>query len=75
MPAKALNPLDLYDVRSVLSEEERMVQDSVARFTDDAVLPIIRSHFRTTRSRTNWSAKSPRWACSAARSRATAAPA
>jgi glutaryl-CoA dehydrogenase len=36
-----LNPLDLYDVRSELSEEERMVQDSVARFVDDEVLPII----------------------------------
>ena len=45
MPANALNPLDLYDVRASLAEEERMVQDSVARFVDDAVLPIIRSHF------------------------------
>ena len=45
MPANALNPLDLYDVRASLSAEERMVQDSVARFVDDAVLPIIRPHF------------------------------
>ena len=45
MPANALNPLDLFDVRAALSEEERMVQDSVARFVDDAVLPIIRTHF------------------------------
>lgn len=37
----ALNPTDLYDIRSLLSEEERMVQDSVARFTDEKVLPII----------------------------------
>ena len=36
-----LNPLDLYDVRSLLSEEERAVQDTVARFTDERVLPII----------------------------------
>jgi glutaryl-CoA dehydrogenase len=36
-----LNPYDLYDVRSMLSEEERMVQDTVARFTDEKVLPII----------------------------------
>jgi len=41
MPATALNPADLYDVRSLLSEEERMVQDTVARFTDERVLPII----------------------------------
>ncbi len=37
----ALHPYDLFDVRSLLSEEERAVQDSVARFTDERVLPII----------------------------------
>jgi glutaryl-CoA dehydrogenase len=37
----SLNPADLYDVRSLLSDEERMVQDTVARFTDERVLPII----------------------------------
>ncbi|HEY9131902.1 MAG TPA: acyl-CoA dehydrogenase family protein [Dyella sp.] len=36
-----LNPFDLYDVRSLLSDEERMVQDTVARFVDEKVLPII----------------------------------
>ncbi|HEX5693532.1 MAG TPA: acyl-CoA dehydrogenase family protein [Arenimonas sp.] len=36
-----LNPTDLFDIRSLLSEEERMIQDSVARFTDQKVLPII----------------------------------
>ena len=41
MAATPLNPSDLYDVRSLLSEEERMVQDTVARFTDERVLPII----------------------------------
>jgi glutaryl-CoA dehydrogenase len=45
LPAPALNPFDLYDVRSALSDEERMVQDTVGRFVDDAVLPIIREHF------------------------------
>jgi glutaryl-CoA dehydrogenase len=40
-PAMALHPYDLYDVRSLLSEEERAVQDTVARFTDERVLPII----------------------------------
>jgi glutaryl-CoA dehydrogenase len=45
VPANALNPLDLFDVRASLTDEERMVQDSVARFVDDAVLPIIRPHF------------------------------
>jgi len=41
MAASTLNPYDLYDVRSLLTDEERMVQDSVARFTDERVLPII----------------------------------
>ncbi len=45
MPANALNPLDLFDVRAALSAEEAMVQDAVARFVDDAVLPVIRPHF------------------------------
>ena len=39
--AVRLNPLDLYDVRALLSDEERMVQDSVGRFVDERVLPII----------------------------------
>jgi glutaryl-CoA dehydrogenase len=43
--ARALNPLDLFDVRSLLSEEEQMVQDSVGRMVDEKVLPIIREHF------------------------------
>jgi glutaryl-CoA dehydrogenase len=41
MSLKKLNPYDLFDVRSLLSEEERAVQDSVARFTDERVIPII----------------------------------
>jgi glutaryl-CoA dehydrogenase len=49
MPAAALNPTDLYDVRSLLSEEERMVQDTVARFTNERVLPIIGDCFDQAR--------------------------
>ncbi|MGH8201979.1 MAG: acyl-CoA dehydrogenase family protein [Steroidobacteraceae bacterium] len=41
----SLNPLDLYDVAGALSEEERMVQESVARLVDDKVLPIIQKCF------------------------------
>ncbi len=41
MASTPLNPSDLYDVRSLLSEDEQMVQDSVARFVDSRVLPII----------------------------------
>ena len=43
--AMALHPYDLYDVRSLLSEEERAVQDAVARFTDERVIPIIGDAF------------------------------
>ncbi|HUO79900.1 MAG TPA: acyl-CoA dehydrogenase family protein [Steroidobacteraceae bacterium] len=41
----ALDPLDLYDVRSLLSDEERMVQDAVGRLVDEKVLPVIQQHF------------------------------
>ncbi|HEX6259091.1 MAG TPA: acyl-CoA dehydrogenase family protein [Woeseiaceae bacterium] len=40
-----MDPLDLFDVRSELSDEERMVQESVARFVDAEVLPVIRDAF------------------------------
>lgn len=40
-----LDPLDLLDIRSDLSEEETMVKDSVSRFVDDKVLPIIKESF------------------------------
>ena len=44
-----LNPLDLFDTATMLNEEETMVQATVARFVDDAVLPIIRECFETHR--------------------------
>ncbi|MCC7198633.1 MAG: acyl-CoA dehydrogenase family protein [Gammaproteobacteria bacterium] len=37
--------MDLYDVRSMLSEDEQMVQDSVARLVDDKIIPVIQKHF------------------------------
>lgn len=45
----ALHPYDLFDVRSLLSEEERAVQESVARFTNERVLPIIGDAFDQAR--------------------------
>ncbi len=47
--AMALDPYDLFDVRSLLSGEERAVQDSVARFTNERVLPIIGDAFDQAR--------------------------
>ena len=49
MPANGLNPLDLFDVRASLSEDERMVQDAVARMIDEKVLPIIGKAFEDHR--------------------------
>jgi glutaryl-CoA dehydrogenase len=49
-PAAAeLNPIDLYNIRSMLSEDERMVQDSVAKYVDDKVIPIIGDCFEHER--------------------------
>ena len=45
MSAQKLDPLDLYDVRSELSEDEIMVKDTVARFVDDKVIPLMREAF------------------------------
>src|SRR5437868_10944856 len=44
-----LDPLDLYDLRGQLTDEERMVQDSVARLVDEQVLPVIQDCFEQHR--------------------------
>ena len=36
-----LNPLDLFDIGELLSDEERMIRDSVARFVDEKALPLM----------------------------------
>ena len=46
---KSLNPMDLYDVRGLLTEEEQLVQDTTARFVDEKVLPIIGECFEKGR--------------------------
>ncbi len=47
--AAAIDPMDLFDVRAALTEEERLVQDSVARLVDAEVLPIIQQAFEEHR--------------------------
>jgi len=37
--------MDLYDLRSELSEEEILVKDSVSRYVDDKVIPLMREAF------------------------------
>ncbi len=39
------SPTDLYNIDHLLNEEERMVRDSVRKFVQDRVLPIIGEHF------------------------------
>ena len=43
--SKKLNPLDLYDINALLGEEEQMVQQSVGRWVDERVLPVIGEAF------------------------------
>ena len=40
-----LDPLDLLDIKSDLTEEENMVKDAVSRFVDDRILPTIQTSF------------------------------
>ncbi len=49
MPTQTLDPLDLYDLRASLTDEERMVQDSVRRLVEARVVPIIRDCFESHR--------------------------
>jgi glutaryl-CoA dehydrogenase len=43
---RSFRPLDFLDMDSLLSEEERLVRETVRTFVDDKVLPIIDRHFR-----------------------------
>jgi glutaryl-CoA dehydrogenase len=46
---KAPVATDYFDVRSLLTEDERMIQDVVARFVDERVLPVITEAFDAQR--------------------------
>ena len=45
MSAQHLDPLDFYDIRSELSEDEVMVKETVGRFVDDKVIPLMQEAF------------------------------
>src|SRR5690625_447075 len=49
MPKRALDPFDLYEIDDLLSDEERMIRDSVARFVDEKALPLIPECFEQGR--------------------------
>jgi glutaryl-CoA dehydrogenase len=42
-------PVDFFDVRALLSDEERLIRDTVARFVDKEVAPLIADCFATER--------------------------
>ncbi|WP_419745467.1 acyl-CoA dehydrogenase family protein [Xanthomonas phaseoli] len=49
-----VRPDDLFDVRALLTDEERAVQDAVARFTDTRVVPAIGDAFDAGRFPRDW---------------------
>ncbi|HEX4205130.1 MAG TPA: acyl-CoA dehydrogenase family protein [Ktedonobacteraceae bacterium] len=44
-PAQVPSATDLYNIDHLLSEEERMVRDTVRKFVRERVLPVIGEHF------------------------------
>ena len=44
--ARSFQALDLLDLDALLSEDERLVRDTVRAFVSERVLPIINAHFR-----------------------------
>jgi glutaryl-CoA dehydrogenase len=42
----AFRGLDLYGIDELLTEEERLVRDTVRRFVDEEVLPVISKHYQ-----------------------------
>lgn len=44
-----LDPLDLFDIAAELSDDERMVRESVARFVDEQAIPVMREAFEQHR--------------------------
>ncbi len=45
----AADPLDFYDVRALLSDDERLIRDTVGKFVDREVVPIIGDCFAAER--------------------------
>jgi glutaryl-CoA dehydrogenase len=49
MSQHELDPLDLFAIRGCLTDEERLTQDSVARFVAAEAAPLIRECFEQHR--------------------------
>ena len=40
-PVEAPDAMDFYCIRDLLDEDEQAIQDAVARFVDDRVIPVV----------------------------------
>ncbi len=49
MTSARLDPMDLYDIRSELTDDELMVRDTVAKFVDAEAIPLMREAFEQHR--------------------------
>ena len=49
MTSSRLDPMDLYDIRSELTDDELMVRDTVARFVDAEAIPLMQEAFEQHR--------------------------
>ena len=49
MTSSRLDPMDLYDIRSELTDDELMVRDTVAKFVDAEAIPLMREAFEQHR--------------------------
>ena len=49
MTSSRLDPMDLYDIRSELTDDELMVRDTVAKFVDAEAIPLMQEAFEQHR--------------------------
>jgi hypothetical protein len=61
------NPVDFFDIRELLGDDERLIRDRVARVLDREVVSISAHCFAAERSRGSSSRARPSSACSARR--------
>ena len=55
---------DLLRIDDELSEEERLVRDTVRAYAADRIMPNIADWFEAGTLPANWSPNSAKWACS-----------
>ena len=73
-PTKQIDPMDFLDIDALLSDEERLIRDTVRAFVASASCRTSASGSRRRDPAASWRRSSASSACSACTSRATAAP-